>query len=59
MQKAPEGNTFYFDCFGVHAELTPGNNWNDYFTVGNVMVGVRFLNANTEAPKTRYFRLHQ
>jgi RHS repeat-associated protein len=37
----PEGNTLYFDCFGVHAELTPGNTWNDYLVVGNVLVGER------------------
>ena len=54
MQTAPEGNTLYFNCFGVHAELTPGNNWNDYFTVGNVMVGERVITA-TEQTTMYYF----
>ena len=49
------GTTLYFDCFGVHAELTPGNNWNDYFTVGNVMVGERVVNATTEQTTMYYF----
>jgi len=55
MQTAPEGNTLYFDCFGVHAELTPGNNWNDYFAVGNVLVGQRVTNAATETVTASYF----
>jgi RHS repeat-associated protein len=49
------GNTLYFDCFGVHAELAPGNMWNDYFTVGNVMVGERVVNAATEQVTQSYF----
>jgi RHS repeat-associated protein len=55
MQTAPEGNTLYFDCFGVHAELVPGNLWNDYFTVGNVLVGERVVNALTETMTMSYF----
>jgi RHS repeat-associated protein len=54
MQTAPEGKTLYFDCFGVHAEFTPGNTWNDYFTVGNVMVGERVITA-TEQMTMYYF----
>jgi hypothetical protein len=49
------GNTLYFDCFGAHAELAPGNMWNDYFTVGNVLVGERVVNAATEQVTQSYF----
>jgi uncharacterized protein RhaS with RHS repeats len=42
------------------AECVVGSNtWNEYLTVGNVMVGVRFLNATTEALTTRYFHADQ
>jgi RHS repeat-associated protein len=48
--------TLYFDSFGVHAEYVVNTNtWNEYLTVGNVMVGVRFLNETTEMLTTRYF----
>jgi hypothetical protein len=41
----PQGTTLYFDGFGAHAELVTGSSyqWNEYLTVGNVMVGERFL----------------
>lgn len=55
MQTAPEGNTLYFDCFGVHAELVPGNTWNDYLAVGNVLVGQRVVNPATETVTASYF----
>jgi hypothetical protein len=45
MQTAPEGNTLYFDCFRVHAELTPGI---------NVLVGERVVNAATGAMTASY-----
>jgi hypothetical protein len=52
--------TLYFKSFGVHAEYIVGSNtWNEYLTVGNVMVGVRYLNATTEALTTRYFHADQ
>jgi RHS repeat-associated protein len=57
-QVTPQGKTLYFDSFGAHAELVvasgPGK-WSEYLTVGNVMVGVRFLDLSTEALATRYF----
>jgi RHS repeat-associated protein len=57
-QVTAQGTTLYFDSFGVHAELVvatgPGK-WNEYLTVGNVMVGVRFLDLSTETVATRYF----
>jgi RHS repeat-associated protein len=55
MQTTPQGNTLYFDCFGVHAELAPGNMWNDYFAIGNVLVGERVTNAATEAVTASYY----
>ncbi len=55
MQTAPEGNTLYFDCFGVHAELTPGNTCNEYMAVGNVLVGQRVVNPATETVTASYF----
>jgi len=52
--------TLYFNSFGVHAEYVVGSNtWNEYLTVGNVMVGVRFLNGTTETLTTRYFHADQ
>jgi hypothetical protein len=54
MQMTPQGTTLYFDGFGAHAELVMSSwKWNDYLTVGNVMVGVRFFNGSTAT--TRYF----
>jgi RHS repeat-associated protein len=57
-QVTAQGKTLYFDSFGVHAELVvatgPGK-WNEYLTVGNAMVGVRFLDLSTETVATRYF----
>jgi RHS repeat-associated protein len=57
-QVTAQGETLYFDSFGAHAELVvatgPGK-WNEYLTVGNVMVGVRFLDLSTETVATRYF----
>jgi RHS repeat-associated protein len=54
-QVTAQGTTLYFDGFGAHAELVMGSSWtwNDFLTVGNVMVGVRFLNSGTAT--TRYF----
>jgi hypothetical protein len=47
--------TLYFDSFGVHAKYVVNTNtWKEYLTVGNVVAGVRFLNANTETLTTRY-----
>jgi RHS repeat-associated protein len=55
-QKAPEGNTLYFDAFGVHAELfsSATSQWNDYLMVGGTLIGVRFLHSD-ETVSTRYF----
>jgi RHS repeat-associated protein len=55
-QVTAQGTILYFDGFGVYAELvTSSSTWNEYLTVGNVMVGVRFLNSATETLTTRYF----
>ena len=52
----PQGTTLYFDSFGVHAEfLTGSGQWNEYLSVGNAMVGVRFLTLSTETVVVRYF----
>jgi hypothetical protein len=54
----PEGTTRYFDAFGIRAELVLGSGaarWNDYLNVGNQLLGVRFLEVNTETVTTRYF----
>ena len=49
-----QGTTLYFDGFGAHAEWIPSSGkWNEYLTVGNVMVGVRFVVNGTAT--TRYF----
>jgi RHS repeat-associated protein len=54
MQMTPQGAILYFDGFGAHAELvTSSDKWSDYLSVGNVMVGVRFLSAGIVT--TRYF----
>jgi RHS repeat-associated protein len=57
-QVTPEGTTLYFDAFGVHAELVIGSSstrWNEYLSVGNQPVGVRFVDTGTSAVTTRYF----
>jgi len=55
MQQAPEGNTFYFDAFGVHAELFSSgtSEWYDYVSAGGAMLGMRVLSGSTVT--TRYF----
>src|SRR5580693_2418141 len=54
-QVTAQGTTLYFDGFGAHEELVLGSSykWNDYLTVGNVMVGLRVLNLGTAT--IRYF----
>ncbi len=54
-QQAPEGNTLYFDAFGVHAELfTSGTSaWHDYISGGGGIVAMRALSGSTVT--TRYF----
>ena len=53
-QVTAQGTTLYFDGFGAHAEWIPSSGkWNEYLTVGNVMVGVRFVVNGTAT--TRYF----
>jgi len=57
-QVTPEGTALYVAAFGVLAELNLGSGsgvWNEYLTVGNVAVGVRFHNIGTETVQTRYF----
>jgi RHS repeat-associated protein len=57
-QVTPQGTTLYFDSFGVHAEFAAASGsgtWNEFLTVGNVMVGVRFLNLANETVTVRYF----
>jgi RHS repeat-associated protein len=53
------GWTYYFDAFGVHAELMIGatgtSQWFDYIGSGGSMVGVRVLNTTTNSVITRYF----
>ena len=44
-QQAPEGTTYYFDAFGVHAELF-GTSWYDYVSAGGAMLGVRVLHSD-------------
>jgi RHS repeat-associated protein len=55
MQQAPEGTTFYFDAFGVHAELFSSgtSQWYDYVSAGGAMLGMRVLSGSTVT--TRYF----
>jgi RHS repeat-associated protein len=55
-QIAPEGNTLYFDVFGIHAELFIGatSQWNEYLTFSDAVIGVRFETAS-ETITTRYF----
>jgi uncharacterized protein RhaS with RHS repeats len=55
-QTAPEGITYYFDAFGVHAELfvSGTSSWYDYVGVGGSMLGVRVLHSDNSVT-TRYF----
>jgi hypothetical protein len=55
-QQAPEGNTYYFDAFGVHAELfvSGTSQWYDYLGAGGTMLGVRVLHSDNSVT-TRYF----
>jgi RHS repeat-associated protein len=56
-QIAPEGTTtFYFDAFGVHAELISNGTpqWNEYLTVGGTLIGMRVLRSGSGIT-TRYF----
>jgi hypothetical protein len=50
-----QGTILYMNGFGAHAELVMGSSskWNEYLTVGDVMVGVRFASGGTTT--TRYF----
>jgi RHS repeat-associated protein len=54
-QVTAQGTILYMNGFGAHAELVMGSSqkWNEYLTVGNVMVGVRFLSGGTTT--MRYF----
>jgi RHS repeat-associated protein len=50
--------TYYFDAFGVHAEVTSYSGgawqWNKYLMVGGSMVGVR-IERSDASPTFRYF----
>jgi RHS repeat-associated protein len=54
-QVTAQGTILYFDGFGAHEELVMGSSWkwNDFLTVGNVMVGVRSMSGGTAM--TSYF----
>jgi len=54
-QVTAQGTTLYFDGLGAHEELVMGSSWkwNDFLTVGNVMVGERSSIAGTAT--TIYF----
>jgi RHS repeat-associated protein len=54
-QVTARGTILYFDGFGAHEELVMGSSWkwNDFLTVGNVMVGVRSNIGGTAT--TSYF----
>ena len=58
-QVSSDGTTLYIAAFGVVAELvapgTQGARWNDYLSVGNVRVGVRFTDVGPQTVSTRYF----
>jgi hypothetical protein len=45
----PQGTIVYMDGFVARAEhfLGPSRKWNEYLTVSNVMVGVRFVSGGT------------
>src|SRR5712692_1563752 len=55
-QITPEGQTWYLDAFGVHAELVLGSvtSWNDYLMVSGSMLGVH-INRSTGTTNVRYF----
>jgi RHS repeat-associated protein len=56
-QSTPQGTLWYFDAFGIHAELVNSGSswgWNDYLMVGGSMVGVRFLHGDGSV-SFRYF----
>src|SRR5262249_27901530 len=55
-QVAPQGNTLYFDAFGVHAELFQSSTtqWYDFIGAGGSMIGVRVLHADLSVT-ARYF----
>jgi RHS repeat-associated protein len=55
-QSAPEGETNYFDAFGVHTELFSSaiSQWNDFLMVGGALIGVRVLHSDSSVT-TRYF----
>jgi RHS repeat-associated protein len=55
-QQAPEGTTFYFNAFGVHAELFASgtSQWYDYVSAGGAMLGMRVLHLDLSVT-TRYF----
>jgi len=54
--KAADHLRYYFDAFGVHAELFLGatSQWNDFLMVGGAMIGLRVLHADSSVT-TRYF----
>jgi RHS repeat-associated protein len=54
-QVTAQGTTLYFDGLGAHEELVMGSSWkwNDFLTVGNVMVGARSNIGGTAT--TSYF----
>jgi YD repeat-containing protein len=55
-QIIPEGTTtYYFDAFGVHAELVTNAilQWNEYLTAGGALIGMRSLQVGSLT--TRYF----
>src|SRR5262249_42359255 len=56
-QVTPEETTLYFSAFGVSAELvvSGSSKWNEYLSVGNVAVGMRFNFIDTETVATYYF----
>jgi RHS repeat-associated protein len=58
-QVSSDGTTLYISAFGVSAELiAPGTSaarWNDYLSVGNVKVGVRFTDVTPQTVSMRYF----
>jgi RHS repeat-associated protein len=56
-QTTPENTTWYFDAFGIHAELVNSASswgWTDYLMVGGSMVGARFLHGDGSV-SFRYF----
>jgi RHS repeat-associated protein len=55
-QIAPEGNTLYFNVFGLNTELfiSATSQWNEYLSFSDAVIGVRFETAS-ETITTRYF----